>query len=296
MSDMDTAVGRNGAGGQRHVVPTGVRPGDYSRVHSHVPSHVHAYVHACAHAYVRKSRARGAGREQCTLLRRLCGALACVLIGFAVPGGAQSAAVAPEKTALQPQSRIGFSFEREGLQVPRYSLDFDDSGKGTYRAEVAPIPDSPTSGKDSIERPVQLSAANTALLFQTARELNFFRNKCNFKGHNLANQGNKKLTYIGPEGTGECAYNYSSNERIQKVTDMLMAVAFTLDEGRKLQLLHTYDRLGLDAEMEILAGEVKEGRASELANIGDVLRSIMNDRELIERVRTRAYKLLALRV
>ena len=40
---------------------------------------------------------------------------------------------------------------------------------------------------------------------------------------------------------------------------MFLAIAFTMDEGRKLEFLHRYDRLGLDAEMNSLAARRRRG-------------------------------------
>ena len=48
---------------------------------------------------------------------------------------------------------------------------------------------------------------------------------------------------------GSCVYNYSDNKNVALLTDTFLGIAFTLDEGRKLDFLHRYDRLGLDAEM-----------------------------------------------
>ena len=67
-----------------------------------------------------------------------------------------------------------------------------------------------------------------------------------------------------------------------------------MDEGRKLEHLHRYDRLGLDAEMISFSQDVSAGRALELGIISPCLRSIADDAEVIQRVRAQAAKLLAL--
>jgi hypothetical protein len=65
-----------------------------------------------------------------------------------------------------------------------------------------------------------------------------------------------------------------------------------MDEGRRLEFLHRYDRLGLDAEMTAMEDSVKAGRALELNTIEPVLASIVKDMAVMERVRQRAAKLL----
>jgi hypothetical protein len=67
-----------------------------------------------------------------------------------------------------------------------------------------------------------------------------------------------------------------------------------LDEGRQLDHLHRYDRLGLDAAIKFLGQEVTDGRALEVGVIADSLRSIAADSEVMDRVRTRANTLLAM--
>lgn len=190
------------------------------------------------------------------------------------------------------QAQVSFSLERPGLPVPKFVLDVDESGRGTYHAQVADRPDSPTSGDETVTQPVQLSTASLGLVFTTARSLNFFRYPCDYKKHNIANQGVKKLAYSGPDGTGECVYNWSENRQLQKLTNLFLGIAFTLDEGRKLRMLHAYDRLGLDAEMQTLAQQARSGNALELANIRDVLQNIADDPGVIQRVRTQAAELL----
>jgi hypothetical protein len=89
-----------------------------------------------------------------------------------------------------------------------------------------------------------------------------------------------------------CVYNYSENKIVQSLTDIFLGIASTLDEGRKLEFLHRYDRLGLDAEINSFADEVKEGRAIELGTISPTLAAIADDTAVIQRVRLRAAKML----
>jgi hypothetical protein len=70
------------------------------------------------------------------------------------------------------------------------------------------------------------------------------------------------------------------------------AIAETMQIGATLQHLHRFDRLGLDAEMDTLAAEAKEGNAIEMQNIAPTLQSIVDDERVIERVRRKAARLL----
>ena len=100
------------------------------------------------------------------------------------------------------------------------------------------------------------------------------------------------MTYLGPKGKDSCIYNYSQNKNVAMLTDTFQGIAYTLDEGRRLDFLHRYDRLGLDDEMSNFEAQVKAGGALELGTIAPTLAAIVADMELIERVRVQAEKML----
>jgi hypothetical protein len=116
--------------------------------------------------------------------------------------------------------------------------------------------------------------------------------ECASKAKNIADTGKKTLTYTGADGSGSCTYNYSENKTIDTVTSTFQGIASTMDEGRRLEFLHKYDRLGLDAEMISLTQEAEAGRALELGTIAPTLAVIADDTAVIQRVRLRAQKML----
>ncbi len=208
---------------------------------------------------------------------------------------AQTVAMAAD-ASKSSQPEVSFQFERPGLAVPRFTLLVREDGTGTYKAEEAPVSGGnasvqPTTGKQ-IDRAITLSQPTVANLFKTARALDHFNIECASKAKNIADTGKKTLTYSGADGHGSCTYNYSENKTVMSLTDTFQAIAFTLDEGRRLDFLHRYDRLGLDAEMESLSHEHDMKRALELGTIAPTLTSLANDDALMQRVRIRAVKLL----
>ena len=219
----------------------------------------------------------------------------CLLAMSAGVCAAQTAPMAAD-ASKSSQPEVSFHFERPGLAVPRFTLLIREDGTGTYQAEEAPVSSGnaalqPTTGKH-IDRAINLSQPTVANLFKTARSLDHFNIECASKAKNIADTGKKTLTYSGTDGHGSCTYNYSENKSVMSLTDTFQAIAFTLDEGRRLDYLHRYDRLGLDAEMESLAHEHDMKRALELGTIAPTLTSLANDDALMQRVRTRAVKLL----
>lgn len=205
-------------------------------------------------------------------------------------------------SAAQPQvssartAEITFQLERPGLPVPSFTLRIREDGTGRYQAEEMQGPADGgavhyATGK-SIDRPIELNPIAVAKIFKAARELRHFDMACASKAKNIADTGKKTLSYAGTDGAGSCTYNYSENKTVEMLTDRFLAIAFTLDEGRRLEYLHRYDRLGLDAEMNSFKESVTAGRARELGTIAPVLTSIAADTAVIERVRLSAAKLL----
>jgi hypothetical protein len=204
------------------------------------------------------------------------------------------AQTAPSATPTQPT--VSFLFDRPGVPVPHYLIHVQQDGTGTYQADIAQGISSASSMRvesaQHVDRPITLSSATTAKIFKAAHELKHFNVACASKAKNIADTGAKTLTYSGPDATGTCTFNFSENKNVVMLTDTFQGIAETLDEGRRIDFLHRYDRLGLDAEMDTLTQEVAAGRAIELAIIAPALTAVTTDEALIERVRQRAQKLL----
>jgi hypothetical protein len=200
----------------------------------------------------------------------------------------------PVTAAVTGQAEISFQYERTGLTIPHFVIQIREDGTGSYQAdEVSQTKASmQQSAGRHIDRTITLTPAMTTKIFKTARELDLFNIACASSMKNIADTGTKTLRYEGADGKGSCVYNYSENKNITMLTDVFVAIAFTLDEGRKLDFLHRFDRLGLDAEMASLTHEVQQGRALELGTISSTLTAIASDPALIQRVRLQAAKML----
>jgi hypothetical protein len=202
----------------------------------------------------------------------------------------------PSTTANSKQPEVSFHFERPGLPVPKFTLTLKEDGTGRYEADQAEMPATANAMRGQaaqhIDREILVSSATTAKIFKDARSLKDFNVQCASNAKNIADTGKKTLTYTGADGSGSCTYNYSENKTVQGLTDKFEAIAFTMDEGRRFEFLHRYDRLGLDAEMITFSQEVDAGRALELGTIAPVLASLVDDGAVIQRVRLKAKKML----
>ena len=194
---------------------------------------------------------------------------------------------------------LSFHFERAGIPVPVYTFTLHPDGSGTYAASyVSSTPTSkyspyPVAASVPVEtsRPITVSPKTTALLFEHLRSNEHLQN-CESRIKNIANTGAKTITYTGPEGSAHCTYNYTENKSVAAIAETFQGIAETLDEGRKIEQTHRFDRLGLDHELSVLADNVREGRALEVATIALVLQSLVDDNQVMDRVRKRAAGLL----
>jgi hypothetical protein len=193
---------------------------------------------------------------------------------------------------------ILFSFERQGLPVPNYLIAIAQDGNGHYAGSEVPA----TPGQSNMAaadpqpfgRSFSVSPETAGRILGLARNLNDFNVTCASKAKNVADTGTKKLTYSGPDGHGSCTYNYTDNKNAGALTETFQGIAETMDIGRRLDLLHRFDRLGLDDAMSYLSDEFSHGRALEIGTIASSLSSIADDAEVMQRVRVRARALLAL--
>jgi hypothetical protein len=218
-----------------------------------------------------------------------------LVVCTAVAYAAQAIAPAADASVTKP-AEVSFQFDRTGLPVPRFTLRIREDGTGSYQADQAETPATATSTRGQaaqhVDRTINLTRGTVAKIFKAARAANHFNIECASKAKNIADTGKKTLSYSGADGAGSCTYNYSENKTIDTLTNTFLGIAYTMDEGRRLEFLHRYDRLGLDAEMISLAQEAEAGRALELGTIAPTLAQITDDTAVIQRVRLRAQKML----
>jgi hypothetical protein len=221
--------------------------------------------------------------------------LGCVLIVCPALAFTQTAAP-PIAAPAKAQAEVSFQFDRIGLSVPHFTLRVSEDGTGRYEADQAEIQATANSMRGQaaqhIDRPINLSHDTVAKIFKEARVLNHFNVDCASKAKNIADTGKKTLTYTSTDGSGSCSYNYSESKNVDTLTNIFLGIAYTLDEGRRLDFLHRYDRLGLDAEMISFSQELEAGRALEVGMIQPSLAAIVDDMTVIQRVRLKAQKML----
>jgi hypothetical protein len=217
-------------------------------------------------------------------MKWFCLALALAALGLPLRGEVGSAA--------EPLFQVDYS--NPGLIPASWTLTLHPDGSGHFRSERG---DGAGAGSRRIETPdvdreIQVSAEFAARVFQTAQRKKLSRSQCESR-LKVAFQGWKKLRLTGPGGEWSCEFNYSQDKEIQALGESLMAVAETIVEGARLELLLRHDRLGLDSEMEYLVEAEAAGRVQQMEAIREILERLADDPGVMERVRKRARVLLA---
>ncbi len=187
-----------------------------------------------------------------------------------------------------------FKFDNPQLQPAKFQITLHADGKGHFISQVgeappADIADLPPEGQ---ERDITVSDAAKTRIFLIAEKEHGFSGKCDAGKAKVAFQGTKTLMYDGPGQQGKCTYNYTSDAKLQWLTTEMLGIATTLEEGRRLAVMHEHGRLTLDAELETLAKLQQDGEATEIANIAPTLREILADANVMDRARRRAQVLL----
>lgn len=193
--------------------------------------------------------------------------------------------------------QVSLTFDRKNVPVSHYRLAVSEDGSATYEGDEVSPATAHGAAADQTARPfqhhVRITPATTERVFNLADKLKHFDMNCESKAKNIADMGSKTFRYEGPGNTGAaCTYNYTEDKDVHAITEIFQGIAETLDQGRLLDRLHRFDRLGLDAAMTRLAMEVSSGDALEIGIIAPSLQSIAADTGVISRVRNRAMELL----
>ncbi|HUB00987.1 MAG TPA: hypothetical protein VMA34_21835 [Terracidiphilus sp.] len=204
------------------------------------------------------------------------------------------AAVAPAQSTTGAAATIEVDFLNPGLSPSHWTLTLHPDGSGHFvagggKGMGADDSDIVAMG---VDRDIQLSKEFAEHVFAVARQQKLFNEPCESR-LKVAFQGTKTLKYSGPDGAGSCSFNYSKNRDIENLGDSMVAVAGTIMEGQRLELLLVHDPLGLDREIDFLVQAAKDGRAQQLCVIRGILTRLADDPAVLNHVRERAGQLLA---
>jgi len=195
------------------------------------------------------------------------------------------AALAVAMPALgDPGPVLQMDYSNPGLRPAHWVLTLNPDGTGHFRSERGNAPSDPAEGLEAanVDRDIKVSAQFAGRVFQVAHQYNLFHSACD-SHMKVAFQGWKKLSYSGPDGSGQCTW----------LGESLVAVASTIVEGARLENLLQHDPLGLDREMGFLMEATADGRIQQICSIQGILERLADDPAVMDRVRKRARTLMA---
>jgi hypothetical protein len=187
---------------------------------------------------------------------------------------------------------ITFSLDFPNSDPDHYSITVQADGRAAYESSGKISSDS--DDRQTYQTEFTLTDATRAQIFDLAARSNYFSGKVDTGNKKLAFTGAKKLTYTDGQKNSSAIYNYSSQPTIQQITLLFQGISSTLEFGRRLAYDHRYQKLALDAELKHMEAEATAGELSELQSVKPILQAIYDDQSVINVVRARAQRIIAM--
>jgi hypothetical protein len=187
---------------------------------------------------------------------------------------------------------ITFTLEFPASDPDRYSISVTNDGHGKYECSARISPES--DDRENYQAEFELSPAGRARVFDLAAQAHFFAGKIDSGNRKLAFTGSKTLTYKDGQHSASANYNYSGLPPVQELTAFFQNLSATLEYGRRLAYFHRYQKLALDEELKRMEDQARSKELSELQAVQPVLQQILDDASVLNVVRARAERLLAM--
>jgi hypothetical protein len=185
-----------------------------------------------------------------------------------------------------------------------FSLDFPNSSPEHYSIQVhadghahfessGKITDA-SDERDNYETDFVFSDAARDRIFELAAQSHYFAGKVDSGNKKLAFTGAKELVYKDGQRTSAAEYNYSTVPPVQQLTTLFQGLAATLEYGRRLTHYHRYQKLALDDESKRMEDQARRGELLELQAVKPILQDISDDASVMNLVRARARRIMAM--
>lgn len=138
-----------------------------------------------------------------------------------------------------------------------------------------------------------VSPATRERIFDLAARANYFSGDINYAKRNIANTGEKILTYKDAQRSTEAKYNYSTNPTVQQLTALFQGLSTTLEYGRRLEEDYHYQKLALDEQLKGMEEQADQNVLVEVEAVAPILKKIAADSSVLNVTRARAQRLLA---
>lgn len=187
---------------------------------------------------------------------------------------------------------ISFSLDFPGSDPEHYSIWVESNGHAKYECSGKVSKDS--DDKETYQTEFTFSDATRAKIFDLAAQAHYFSGKIDSGNKKLAFTGAKKLVYTDGRRNSTVDYNFSPVSAVQQLTALFQSVSATLEFGRRLIYLHRYQKLALDDELKRMELQARAGELAELQAVQPILQQIYDDSTVINVVRARAERIIAM--
>jgi hypothetical protein len=188
---------------------------------------------------------------------------------------------------------ITFSLDFPNSSPEHYSIAVQSDGQAHYESSGKLSADSEI--RDDYQTDFTFSDSTRTRIFELASQAHYFTGKVDSGNKKLAFTGKKTLVYTDGQRNSSADYNYSQQPPVQQLTTLFQSVAATMEFGRRLTYFHRYQKLALDDELKRMEDEAQRGELAELQAVTPVLNSIYDDSSVINVVRARAHRIVAMK-
>jgi len=194
--------------------------------------------------------------------------------------------------AEEAKAVVGFTLDFPGANPSHYEISVQNDGQGTYSSNGQL--DKTSEPADPAPLKFSVSESARAQIFDLAKATHYLADKKIDSGRkNIANTGNKTLSYKDESHNSQATYNYSPVPAIQQLTAIFQGLSTTLEFGRRFTYFQKYEKLALDDDLKRMEQMQREGNLGDIQAIAPVLNGIANDSSVMNVSRSRALRLLA---
>jgi len=189
---------------------------------------------------------------------------------------------------------VTFTCDFPGSDPSHYTISISSDGHGSYASDgkFTRQSESTADAPDRLE--FRLSQAMSAHIFDLAKRAHYFQGEVDSGRKHLASTGTKTLSYRDAANDTQATYNYSAIPAVQDLTEFFQNFSATLEFGRRIEYEYRFQKLALDDELKRMEQMQKLGSLADLSAIAPTLQKLLSDSSVMNVVRERAQRLLAL--
>ncbi len=194
--------------------------------------------------------------------------------------------------AQQASPIVTFKFDFPGADPDHYVISASADGSAYYESDGKLSSQSSTD--DPFHQQFSISEPTRARIFELAKKSNYFQGKIDSGRKGLANTGTKVLIYKDAVKTTQATYNYSQVQAVQDLTTIFQQLSTAVEFGRRLDYYRHYQKTALDDELKRMEQLSNASDLGDLSVVAPILQQIAEDSSLMNVVRARAQRLLAI--